>query len=1318
MKSVSRRRTGVSTKALSVASLFALTMSAGCAQSIGDIDRTQPDLIDKSNFDGQWFIRQTVIDVPPTSPAAFIGEFGDMEMVVWDIQQDYLIGYRAYERVPGTDQTAATDGANPSSTPVVQGTGTGRNPDIYRGNPIVAYRIESHVDVQRGYNARTGEQNNVISENTTDRPWYDRKFMRVDWSSNAVDSFITEPFSFWPIFAARENFSQYIPANEGGKDAFHVEVDDEGSANYIDFTVARTVTPSLMGCIMALTESAIGDCTGDEIKIRTSMLKVDPEREQEYVPMVYDDRRMGEFGFFRTERPTYDRRLGSTFTGLIQLANRHDIWATSRDTSGNPLPYSARTLRPIEYTLSDDYPEELIPSAIEMAENWDVTLKESTAAARKQTVAELEQDLLEDTGAPCLFCLDPNEDDSARNGDLRRNFIYWVHDNQMIGPLGYGPTSSHPETGRIVASSAYVYGAGVDRQAEMAKEMVDLINGDLNDDDLVSGDFIRNAVRGGLKPIDPRAMDKFSGLEGADFEKALLGKNGFERLQKLQLDGTAALRPATPGYEESQLRKIAGKPIESMITPEEWTRAAEMGDPRANLLKLKAAAEAQAKGLPVPVDNSYLSVTNWGTAGALSEMNQIENIASKHSLWLRSFSDPTLVGLAREAASKNLRGDDLFQYLREQVFKAVMLHEMGHTLGLRHNFAGSADPLNYHDEFWVERNKTIEPYREWLSTPDNPQTSAWMASKCSVVGPLREAGAPGAPGAAIEGTDNSAACAEQQMRRMSEYQYSTIMDYGGRVNSDFSGLGRYDRAAIASGYGDLVEVFDREVMEGVQRASASLSQQMQNNIDVRAALLDANEVRNPVLLQGLDVAMVYQGGGWGGKVSNYENFPQILGGVENISKRHFVARSEYNPTPSELSPAEQALIPVKVPYMACYDEFVDTVEGCHRWDFGADAYEIVANNLQRYKEYYVFNNFQRDRIGFDSFEVLSRTVNRYFMPMVNMYQHWYWGAAVTRINSGAFPRGELGLMASTESFNTLWNVLSTPQYGAHTLDSASGTYVPNGQDECGEVVSDVAIDAGGQTMMMPECVNVPRGTGRSLFSRYNTGVYDIYRRVLESGHFYEQIGALIALTSSNAAVVGFGSDVSADFRSYLIPFNLLFQQETTQLFSSVFAGNNKGYAQQMGREPDGGAAFVNGRSIFGTEMPAQAPVITPGRSFTTQLQSLVWGMAFLKSGYDTTFVRRGQISVKGSGDQRDAAPEGYESVEAVNPLNGVVYVAYRGEDTSAGPWYAAELLDKANNLVEEQAADPESVSDAQINRAFEDIEITRGLFTVFENPVL
>src|SRR5690349_16209956 len=82
--------------------LGALAMGSGCAQSVGDIDRTQPDLIAKENFeDSQWFLRETVVDVPSTSPTSMVGDLGELEQVVWDIQENWLVGYRAYEQIPG-----------------------------------------------------------------------------------------------------------------------------------------------------------------------------------------------------------------------------------------------------------------------------------------------------------------------------------------------------------------------------------------------------------------------------------------------------------------------------------------------------------------------------------------------------------------------------------------------------------------------------------------------------------------------------------------------------------------------------------------------------------------------------------------------------------------------------------------------------------------------------------------------------------------------------------------------------------------------------------------------------------------------------------------------------------------------------------------------------------------------------------------------------------------------------------------------------------------------------------------------------------------
>src|SRR5690606_15350344 len=47
--------------------------------------------------------------------------------------------------------------------------------------------------------------------------------------------------------------------------------------------------------------------------------------------------------------------------------------------------------------------------------------------------------------------------------------------------------------------------------------------------------------------------------------------------------------------------------------------------------------------------------------------------------------------------------------------------------------------------------------------------------------------------------------------RASELKQASIMDYGAKFNAEFMGLGKYDRAAIAFGYGNLVEVFEEDV---------------------------------------------------------------------------------------------------------------------------------------------------------------------------------------------------------------------------------------------------------------------------------------------------------------------------------------------------------------------------------------------------------------------------------------------------------------------------------------------------------------------------
>src|SRR5581483_9090787 len=43
------------------------------------------------------------------------------------------------------------------------------------------------------------------------------------------------------------------------------------------------------------------------------------------------------------------------------------------------------------------------------------------------------------------------------------------------------------------------------------------------------------------------------------------------------------------------------------------------------------------------------------------------------------------------------------QYAAQFIHHGVLAHELGHSVGQRHNFTASADAINYHDQYWVVR---------------------------------------------------------------------------------------------------------------------------------------------------------------------------------------------------------------------------------------------------------------------------------------------------------------------------------------------------------------------------------------------------------------------------------------------------------------------------------------------------------------------------------------------------------------------------------------------------------------------------------------
>ncbi|MCC7382505.1 MAG: zinc-dependent metalloprotease [Deltaproteobacteria bacterium] len=1215
--------------------LALLLFSAGCAQDVGDVDRTQPYRLKKALFDGEWYHQKTTIDVPYSAGFTFTGETSETERVKWEIQEEYLIAYRTYDLVENTHQSAAL-------------------PDVeLKGAPVAAYRIVSHFDVVRDYNAQTGEETNVILENSEDRPWYERDSIRVDWSKNLVVSFgfLDDQVSQAPMgyFVQERGDADALLVGVKEADGWHDhqdwrEIAALEHAEYLDLVDTIFATPETLVAedeygdlwdMPACWFYASSDCQPSRIKIRSSFLKVDPS--DQYEAMAYPDNAIArdeqgeairdssgdpvrlpyfdKFGYFRVERDYYDRQRERTESGRTYLISRWGIWQDAPGCKDGDS-YARCTVRPIVYRLSPGFPEALKGEAAQTVQGWNQAFKQVVNQLKYGGQRPLDQ--VEDVFLLADNSYAPGTSRGERIGDLRHSFIYWVAEPQAAGPLGYGPSAMDPLSGRIISGNAYVYGAALESWAAWGADVVQLLNGEIPSNRFIEGEDVRQyveRVRGDYAAQASRsASERLE--EARRFAKSDRVTKGRQKQRQL---GKRRMR-LDRGAIRDRLSRIKDTPFESRLLNDEIIRA------------LKPETRGQGDNLLSRLsdrDRRQLSPANWGTVSALRARDRARDLKiRKASLELESFADDAVAGLA-----ESLRGrprDEVRQTILARVFASTAEHEVGHTLGLRHNFGGSYDALNYPAEYWSLRGNQPQPFQ--------PMTP------------------------------------EQVQGRMREYQYASIMDYGARFNSDVHGLGRYDRAAIWFGYGELVETFEQPPAEPLAAVA------------------------------GLEFALH--------ELRHYTSLPRLFGGdASRMAQRRLVPYREI--IAQATGRADTSL--VEVPYRFCSDEYDGALAWCNTWDEGADPSEIVQNAADAYEGYYVFNNFARDQRELDSWDHLGRVYERYFIHAQNQYQQWvfnawdlegYWEALREDARGygiedlpydQAIDGGLAGANASRIGLNLLARVIQTPEPGAYYVDPDDGLLYNFAYEENLPLCSVAPSD--------PYCsdLNVDLGLGKYAFSLYDgASGYYFFDRLHVIGSFYDKLAAIETLTSPETNFLGV--DIDADLTQYAISMHLFFPEEVTRLVGGAAVEAYQGFAGVV----DGGRFRY--RDIFAPASEyAGKPLVDPATSFTIELYAAWMGMAFLNANFDNSFNDVMRVYVEGSGaglipTVSDPARIG----RFVHARTGRTFVAIRAEDPAAfSPAY--ELVRAAQRWVDTAAERDPGVTAYYVENAVAILETMRGL---------
>lgn len=612
-----------------------------------------------SKLKGKEFLfRRTMEDSPNSFDYTFAGSAGPLEIVKFVFEKDSVKVVRS-QPLLRTDGTSAVDVEPLMIIPA-------------------SYFREVKVDA-RG-NTLVDTDFTLASHTEKDAIAY------VDWSKNRIPN-VSSPLDYYSLEQCFNGVSDRIVS----------DVDQRLEQGMLNFSVSSTYSAnSHVDCAGFANAGYFDQVQANFVfKERISFMKYEAKNgETPLLDVPYDAQKRLGFGLF-----TYTKKTPNKYgnTGLVGTET--------------PLPaiFDVRQGKQVTYVLAGlpekgAIREKVIQSTREVIADWN----EAFRKAFKGTPMERDQDVL-------ALKVEGVDIGPAKLGDLDRNYIYYIQKPTSSGVIGLGGAHANPRSGAVEAASVFMYGGNIFGSVESIKKL----------NEAKKRHLVAMQGAPGAQPAPaPEASTPSAGSSAAGSSAASLGDIALTK-NPLSLNdkGSTLKRSATIGNLASgldlQQARSAGNALKGRASPSEqnrmdaaeWLAAQSLGakgsEDSGMALSLYQAFRSSVKTGSLTKAGSIEALVNerilenlGDRMGNEREIGRIRGQVARAKAQARISERMHDAGICLYDASEGLAGaansfDATDEELFVGVYKPTLAHELGHNLGLRHNFIASFDKANF-----------------------------------------------------------------------------------------------------------------------------------------------------------------------------------------------------------------------------------------------------------------------------------------------------------------------------------------------------------------------------------------------------------------------------------------------------------------------------------------------------------------------------------------------------------------------------------------------------------------------------------------------